>query len=171
MTTIVMRKLEDRIEVAFDSKVSNGHTFWELKENKVAEVNGMYFGVAGRLRALNAIHHMTLNPPTGIHGDDLTKWVHRVLVPKLRQTIHEAIPDGAWDSQSGVLVVVNNEIYEIDSDFSVTQSVDGVYAIGSGSDFAKSALDFGKSVKESVEYAGEKDIWTGYTIKSLTISI
>lgn len=170
MTTIVMRKFKNRIEVAYDSKVSNGMTFWELKEDKVSEVNGMYFGVAGRLRALNAIHNMDLNPPKkDVVGAELTKWVHRVLVPKLRQTIHEAIPDGAWDSQSGVLAVINKDIYEIDSDFSVTQSVDGIYAIGSGSDYAKSALDFGKTVKESVEYAGKKDIWSGFQIKTMTI--
>lgn len=170
MTTIVMKEFPDRIEVAFDSKVSNGYSFWELKEPKVAEVNGMWFGVAGRLRALQAIHHMSLNPPAkDVKGEELTRWVHRVLVPKLRQVIHEAIPDGAWDSQSGVLAVINKEVYEIDADFTVTQSVDGVFAIGSGSEYAKSALKFGASVKESVEFASREDIWTGFKVKTLTI--
>lgn len=170
MTTILAVKSKGKVEIAFDSKVSNGYTFWELKEDKVAEVNGMFFGVAGRLRALNAVHNMDLNAPDkNLSEKELTKWVHRVLVPKLRQTIHEAIPDGAWDSQSGVLAVVNKDVYEIDSDFSVTQSTDGVYGIGSGSDYAKSALDFGSSVVDAVKYASKKDIWTGYTVKSLVI--
>lgn len=171
MTTIVMRKGPRSIEVAYDSKVSNGYTHWELKDNKVENVNGMYIGVAGRLRVLNAVHHqLGLNPPNpDVRGLEVTSWIHRVFVPRLRQVIHEAIPDGAWDSESRVLVVVNSEIYEIDSDFSVTQSTNGIYAIGSGSKYALSALDFGKSVRDSVVYASKKDIWTGYTVKSLEI--
>lgn len=170
MTTIVMKQGTNKVEVAFDSKVSDGRTYSELVEPKVAEVNGMWFGVAGRLRVLNAVHHMDLNPPAkDVKGEELTKWVHRVLVPKLRQTIHESIPEGAWHSESNILAVVNKTVYLIESDYCVMQMKDGIYAIGSGSDHAKSALKFGASVKEAVKFAGQEDIWSGYTIKTLTI--
>lgn len=63
-------------------------------------------------------------------------------------------------------------VAEKDGVFTVSQSEDGgvyknsashldSYAIGSGAEFAMSAIDFGMNAKEAVEYAMTRDIYTG----------
>jgi len=41
--------------------------------------------------------------------------------------------------------------------------------MGSGSDFALSAMDFGKSAKEAVEYAMTRDIYTGGNVQVIDV--
>ena len=42
-------------------------------------------------------------------------------------------------------------------------------SFGSGSSFALSAMDFGKSAKDSVKYAMTRDIYTGGKIKVIKV--
>jgi ATP-dependent protease HslVU (ClpYQ) peptidase subunit len=43
------------------------------------------------------------------------------------------------------------------------------YSIGSGSEFALAAMDFGKNAKQAVEYAATRDIYTGGLIRVFDI--
>lgn len=45
------------------------------------------------------------------------------------------------------------------------------YAIGSGQQFALSALDLGKTAKEAVQFAGTRDIYTGGLIREYKVEM
>lgn len=53
-----------------------------------------------------------------------------------------------------IVAVDNNDVYKI-------QELEMSEGVGSGGRFALSALDFGKTAKEAVEYAMTRDVYTG----------
>lgn len=168
MTTIVFVEKKDHIEVAYDSKVSLGYSHAEMENNKVFESSGIIYGVAGALNVANVIEGMDVKPPKGLNGNDLTQWVSRVLIRRMREMLKETSPEGQYYFPGAVLVGVCGKVYEIGSDYSRTRNTSGKYAIGSGSHFAKGALDAGASAKDAVNVAANNDSFTGHTVKSFT---
>lgn len=168
MTTIVMVEKKNRVEIAFDSKVSSGHSTDSLEQPKVFKNNGIVYGVAGAVRFANEIELVNVQPPAeDVTGSDLDKWVQSVLIPRLQVAGAKCDPVGAFWSEMQMLVAVNHRVYMIGSDFSRVRLTSGLYAIGSGSPYAMSALEHGKTAKEAVEYAGRKDPWSGFEVKTM----
>ena len=59
-----------------------------------------------------------------------------------------------------ILIAIKGEVFEIDEDYSVARRSDGIYAIGSGADFALGALMAGSSTQHAMEIAASFDLNT-----------
>ena len=169
MTTIVMVEKPNRVDIAWDSKVSRGYSHEELEQEKVFEASGITYGVAGALRVLNIIEELDVKPPVDLEGKAVDAWVSRVLIPRMQNACRAADPEGQYYVHANILAVVNGRVYSIGGDFSKTRNTSGIYAIGSGSVYAKGALEAGASVTRSVEIAANNDVYTGHGIKTKVI--
>lgn len=132
MTTIAY----DGRYIACDSRESMGHIILSDKVEKfVATPEAVYFG-AGVPCDIDRLIEVS---------DQVVHEYH------LEATILVAEEDGVFTvSQSEEGGVYKNSASHLDS-----------YAIGSGTEFAMSAMDFGMNAKEAVEYAMTRDLYTG----------
>jgi len=72
----------------------------------------------------------------------------------------------------GIMVDSSGDVFVVytDSENVVVHSpVDYNETLGSGADWAKAALDFGQTAKQAVQYASNKDIYTGGKIRVYSI--
>ena len=72
--------------------------------------------------------------------------------------------DGVKEKEDGdlfsILLSINGQVFEIDQDYSVARRESGVYAIGSGADYALGALTVGASGMEAMQVAASLDVNT-----------
>ena len=83
------------------------------------------------------------------------------VAPSLKQLLTDA---GLLDSKSpdkdfeiNIIVGLNGQLFEIDSDFAVSRNSDGYYAIGTGGDYALGALYAGVTPEQAAEIAAVND--------------
>lgn len=171
MTTVVFVERADRIEIAFDSKVSAGYAVEELEQKKAFKVGPVTFGVAGSLGFLNALASQNIPPMPRMTKDETDRWVQRVLLPVIKRAAHEYDPHNAQASRmhSVVLAAVNGYVYDVGPDFAWIRNKSGIYAIGSGAEYAKGAVRAGSSAKEAVNVAIQHDAGSGYTVHEITL--
>ena len=113
--------------------------------------NGRYiFGAAGDLRAINILHHAFTppNPAPSLKGKKLDQFITVKFIPSLRECFEThgyAMPDNSSKSHiaehsSTVLVAINGVIYVVDGDYSWISDSNGIFAIGTGAQFALGAI-------------------------------
>ena len=83
------------------------------------------------------------------------------VVPSLKQLL---VDNGILDSKPSdkefelyILIAINGNIFEIDSDLAVSRSIMGYYAVGTGGDYALGALYAGATLEEAAEIAAVND--------------
>lgn len=145
MTTIVGIVENGTAYIGADSTVLNGWKASTLKEPKVFQRGPFLIGVCGSTRFFNIVAHGDWykdTPPD--EPESPIGYIMRVLANPLRLVtkdngaIHSE--DGEDSSEGGLLVAYKGDIYEIDSKFSVYQHTRGIYACGSGGEYALGAL-------------------------------
>lgn len=166
MTTIVFIEKENHVEVAYDSKVSHGYSHNELEGHKVFESAGILYGVAGAVSVANIIEGLEIKPPKTSDPSQIDKWVTFELLGTLRKILSTVSEKGQFEIPVNMLVVVNNRVYDIGSDYSRVRYTNGRYSIGSGSHYAKGALDQGATAEQAVKVASQNDSGTGHAVKS-----
>lgn len=157
MTTIVGIQGNGFAVVCTDSRVSDitdgGATqVVTLNESsgKVA-ANGKYIiGVAGDVRAINILHHVFRPPKVDPHvkGKKLDHFFTAQFIPALRSCFDEhgySTPQNdstehMAEQGSSIIVVVNSTIYTVEFDYSWYSDAHGLYALGSGAQYAMGAL-------------------------------
>lgn len=140
MTTIAYH--HERKEIAYDGRTTRGDTIMSDASEKMEERNGVKFFLTGSTCDYDLLISMYFGEKS------------------------ELVPE------ANALVIDGGVVYLIGC-----QSDGGFWkcksycndAIGSGWQFALSAMDFGRSAKEAVEYAATRDCCTGGTITSLRI--
>lgn len=171
MTTIIAAQ-DDKgtIKFAWDSQVTHGQRDQNGTE-KVFSNGPVTFGVAGTLRTLNILRHMTI--PARGKGKSTEKWIVRTLVPAIIKELKSVdagyIEDSQVNSLSTLIVAVDNQIGYVGGDFSYHQDNTGVYGVGSGSPYALGAMGVGASPKQAVQIAGFFDLYTNQDVKTLKI--
>src|SRR5690606_24381759 len=99
---------------------------------------------------------------------DIYRWLVYYLVPALQQALEDAqtltVENGESGNRGSFLVAVNNQVFELSSDFAVTTERSGKYAIGSGGAGAIGALSAGASPREAVRIATLHDAYSGGTV-------
>lgn len=176
MTTIAAKIINGKVKMAWDSQVTSGGIATHGM-NKVVKINGQFaVGVAGHLRYANLVHRASVSK---IHDHDIVQsdfdgygWICDELIPAWmksirgeREALAEEDPDLPWGH---ALIALAGCIYSVGADFSVTAS--GEFdSIGSGSPFAMTAMHLGKTAKAAVEIAKELDLYTGGTVKEMTV--
>lgn len=160
MTTIIAREQRGKVTFGYDSLCTGGDSF-ELEREKVFANNGIIFGVAGRLLLNSELKHAQF--PSVVKDPSLTeKWLTSALMPHLRHVINQVSPRRGQDEyEMQILVSVHNQIFEIGCDTSWMRRTDGIYAIGSGSPYARGALVAGASFNDALKIAASIDPYTG----------
>lgn len=165
MTTIAARQTGDGIQFAWDQQTTLGGRKEHTTHPKVFANGKIVFAVAGHVRYSNILAAMSMPKRQRKHQPDTFKWVSVVLTNAIRQATKDAdfasFEDQRISNDSVALVAVDNQLFEIGSDYSVTQTENGLYSIGSGSSYALGALMAGASPGEAVEIARHYDIYTG----------
>ena len=113
--------------------------------------NGRYLlGAAGDVRAINILHH-AFNPPVpppNLKGKKLDQFITVKFIPSLREcfdaqgysTADNENKKHVAEHDSVIFMAINGTIYIIDGDYSWISDVNGMYAIGSGAQYALGAL-------------------------------
>ena len=166
MTTVIAIQHSDGVEMIADSQInSNGKPYFHSDMVKIVERNKYLIGVAGRVIALQAIQN-SWNPPTlsGTYKGSIYNFVITKIVPSLKMFIDESKMFSDKEKEDGdlfsILIAIKGEVFEIDEDYSVARRSDGIYAIGSGADFALGALMAGSSTQHAMEIAASFDLNT-----------
>lgn len=176
MTTIIGLQGKGWTVLGADSKISsfddngfiNAQTILPKTSSKLAERDGYILGAAGDVRAINLLHHV-FQPPSPRQAtttEKLDQHITRRFIPVLRQCFddHGFSPpdkqerDHQAEQNSTIIVSVKARIYIIESDYSWAQDDTGIYAIGTGCQYARAALHVlienttnGLSMKQAVE--------------------
>jgi len=117
---------------------------------KIAQNGRWLMGVAGDVRAINILTH-AFNPPAPpltMKGRKLDHFITTKFVPAMRQCFDtegysSPITENSehqCEHGSVVMAAINGAIYVIDGDYSWLNDSFGVYAIGSGAQFALGSL-------------------------------
>lgn len=161
MTTIVGVQREHGCIIVTDSRiVGEGKIYLHPNMAKAVEYNNYIVAAAGDLRGLQITLH-AWNPPaiTAKDKKNLYEFVINKVAPSLKKKLIDEGIDFTKSSDDddkfelSVLIAVNGTLFEIDDDFSVTMSQAGLYAIGSGGDYALGALYAGADPVEAVRIA------------------
>ncbi len=158
MTTIIGIQGDSYAVICADSRVtevdSNGKATqsMSLKEVgfKIAQNGRWLMGVAGDVRAINILTH-SFNPPVpppSLKGRKLDHFITTKFIPAMRvcfdsEGYSSPVTDNSeHQSEHGsvVMTAINGTIYVIDGDYSWLSDSFGVYAIGSGAQFALGSL-------------------------------
>lgn len=163
MTTIIGVEYANRCVVLGDSRIVGDSKIYSHPEMVKVVTNGNYLvGVAGDVRALQVVLH-TWKPPVLLVKEktDLFKFMVNKVAPSLKQLLTDA---GLLDSKSAekefeisVIIGLNGNLFEIDSDFAVSRNSDGYYAIGTGGDYALGALYAGANPEQAADIAAIND--------------
>ena len=154
MTTIVGMQGDGFAVICTDSRISDdtGGTLSTLGQgmSKVAQ-NGPYLiGAAGDVRAINILHHAFAppTPPSNLKGKKLDAFMTVKFIPALRECLEKQgysyfDKDSNFTAtfESTIITVIHSTIYVIDGDYSWASDSNGLYAIGSGSDYAIGAMN------------------------------
>ena len=143
MTCIVALKTEDEIVIGGDHAVNDGDRIHTMPQPKVFKRGQFLIGYCGSLRVGQVVQYGLKIPP-GFKKKDLHKYMVVDFCNALRACLNHA---GAArkdkeeeEHENRFLVVIQNRIFEIDEGYSVCEIIDGVYAIGSGVEFALGSL-------------------------------
>lgn len=182
MTTIVAVQTGDDVLLGWDGRVTRSNEKYDDLTTKVFVKKGVIYACAGITRLADLIQYADFPE---YDGGDARRWIVQVWVPVLRDLIagdpalydHE---DGSLE-QSGILLVVDGEVFHFDSLLSPTTVREGIYGLGSGSDYAKGVLHYlkkdydrdntridGDDVMEALEVAAIIDPFTGGTLTVTT---
>jgi ATP-dependent protease HslVU (ClpYQ) peptidase subunit len=164
MTTIIGVQYENKCILYADSQIDDdGQPFKHPNLVKITKHGQYLVAVAGDLHMLQFLCYAWQIPvPT---ADDLKnpyRFMVTTIVPALRDELKEAnlLPDKDDDeiiNDFSMLLCLNSDIFQIDSDFAVTQDVTNFYGIGSGSPYALGALHAGASPQKAMEIAQKLD--------------
>jgi ATP-dependent protease HslVU (ClpYQ) peptidase subunit len=144
LTTLAAIQGDGWAVIGYDSRVTEDNRIFVLpKESGKVVKNGQYiFGAAGDMRAVNLLAH-TFKPPAPSatdYGVKLDKFISSKFVPALKSCFDEAQYGEKGEQDSTVLVVVHGTIYEIGSGYDWCHDDSGVYAMGSGAQYALGAM-------------------------------
>jgi ATP-dependent protease HslVU (ClpYQ) peptidase subunit len=143
VTTIASVQGPSWTVIGADAQVSDENRRYQLPHDfaKLIRNGGYIFGIAGDLRAVNLLTHDFDPPPfTRSKGVSLDKFMVSKFIPKLKQCFDGCSYGKDGEQGSLVMVCVEGVTYEIGSYYECIRDEHGLYAIGSGSQFALGAM-------------------------------
>jgi ATP-dependent protease HslVU (ClpYQ) peptidase subunit len=159
-----MREHETGVTIGFDSQVSMGWQAEDLEQPKVFVNRGIVYGVAGALVDSNTLKYADL-PSVAEVDWDVDRWVATRLLPAIRGALQAAgvleVNNGKIKSGCSILAVVKGRVYNIGHDTAFSRNTKGIYAIGSGSDYALGAMAADATIRQALDIAAAHDMGTG----------
>lgn len=162
MTTIVAVQTPDDVLFAWDSMLTRGNEYGGMLAPKVWCRDGIVFAVSGSARFMDLLYAAEF--PT-YDGTEVRRWLIKTFVPVVQDlivasghTAHLLEDDTAL--MSGLIVVVDGTAHMFDAVLSPATTVEGVYTLGSGGDYARGALFAGADLQKALEIASAIDPYT-----------
>jgi ATP-dependent protease HslVU (ClpYQ) peptidase subunit len=144
LTTLAAVQGEGWAVIGYDSRVTEENRIFSLPKDAGKVVrNGQYIlGAAGDMRAVNLLAH-TFKPPVPTaseYGTKLDKFMSAKFIPALKQCFDDAQYGEKGETDSSVLALIHGRVYEIGGGYDWCLDETGIYAVGSGSDYALGAM-------------------------------
>ena len=195
MSTIIAAKAVDAngenvVVMVADKQVTCGNTKECMSDNlsKIIKKGDMLIGIAGHLRATNIVEHIFQVPE--IEDDQKPiEYLAKQFIPALRETYkQEAYSEndkGKDVNGSTIIIGFKGNVYEISSDYAVTENNRKFMSIGSGSQYATGAcaVEFDKMLNApstvedvisllftAISVAARNDIYTNHEHDIMVIS-
>lgn len=158
MTTVVAIQGDGFAVMGTDSRLSTIDTAGYVSRihtmnssvSKISQVNGLLMGIAGDVRAINLVAHSFQVPQVSasLRGKKLDDYVTNKFIPALRfcfdangySSPQKESSEHMAEQGSEMLLAVNSVIYQIDNDYAWSNDASGLYAIGTGEQYAIGAL-------------------------------
>lgn len=145
MTTIAAIQGPSWAVVGFDAQVSesDGRKYQLPNDaSKCFEVGPYVIGVAGDFRVVNILAHSFTPPdPPRAVGARLDKFMTTRFISALRRAFENNFYNRDGKDEGALLIVVANGVaYEIGPNFDCIRDTRGIYAVGSGGNYALGAL-------------------------------
>jgi ATP-dependent protease HslVU (ClpYQ) peptidase subunit len=153
MTTLAAVQGSGWVVFGVDSRVveDRGRTFTlPANQSKLVRKGPYIMSAAGDLRAVNLLEHVFEPPdPADRTGRKLDRFISAAFLPELKDCLEQA--GYAKDNQLGsvIFICVNGVGYELGEDYSYMRDASGMYACGSGGDYAIGALH--ALIEDSIE--------------------
>lgn len=166
MTTVVMKEHEGGVWAAWDTQATLGARVMSLVQPKVF-VNGPFvFGVAGTLKGL--MHIQAAKFDTIFQDESVENYLLLYMIPEIRDILKsvDEEPNEGGSFELDIVVGINGKLYDISGLNEPLQQTTGVYALGSGSDYALGALEMGATPIEAVQVAVKYDAFSGGPVDS-----
>ena len=136
MTTIVAYQGEGFAILGADSQITDGDKrILSPSTPKIVKINKYLLGVSGDCRPGDILMY-NWKPPA-YDGTDPIKFMGRKVIPSMLAAFKAHAYDHTKDGASySYLLAFNGNLFEIGDDLSMSQSIDGIYGVGSGSPYA-----------------------------------
>lgn len=143
MTCIVGLSHKGKVWIGGDSAGSSEGFMAKRKDKKVFKKDGFIIGFAGSFRFGDILKYKYQFPKRG--KISLEKYFVCDFIDGLRECINTSglkrnSEDGPEEMESGMLIGTEGRLFSIDSDFQVAEPSDGIYCIGSGSEYSFGAM-------------------------------
>lgn len=152
MTTIVAAEMKGEVVWAWDSQVTMGGEGAELEYDKVFHNGSAVVGLAGAIVDSQTLRYTDLPE---LDTWDIDRWVTEKLAKRIKKKTKY---------HGRILTEVGGRVYEIGQEGSWVRNTSGIYAIGSGADYAMGAMLTGANPGQAVMVAAQLDLGTGGTI-------
>lgn len=137
MTCIVGAEYGNTVFLGGDIQGTGGNHKIIHTQPKVFNRNGVIFGYTTSYRFGQILEQNLQDPVVPQNKAEIYKWLCSVLIPDIRSTLK------AHDYEGGgnCLIGVQNQLWEMQNDFSVLRSVKGYTACGSGFEYAMGSMN------------------------------
>ena len=158
MTTLAAIQGQGWCVIGADSLIADDTRIYILNKNagKLFKSDGYIFAIAGDVRPFQIIQHSTNFPsiPKVDDTSELDKFISLEVIPTIREALKAE--DYTLDKEANFtfLVAIKGVIYIIDQDLCWTRDKRGLYAEGSGGDYALGAMNAWQ-YPETIEAAKE----------------
>lgn len=139
MTCIVAIKQDNLIILGGDSAASGGNRIVSRKDKKIFKKKNLHFGFSGSFRVGQLIKYqlqITKKPDNTSTTEYIVNFVVSSIIKLL--TDNKLVKNNEMDCN--LIIVCEDYIFKIDSDFQVEVSEDSYVAIGDGADVALGSL-------------------------------
>ena len=156
MTCIVGIEAEDKVYLGGDFMGSDGYSKGLVTQSKVFHLTqNIIFGYTTSFRFGQIIEHFVI-PPERREEETVYRYLCRRLIPEIKSQLEL---HGYQDGCGQALVGIDNELWELQSDYSVIRSTKGYNSVGCGDTYAKGYLSQSKkknpekSIKKAIKAA------------------
>jgi ATP-dependent protease HslVU (ClpYQ) peptidase subunit len=143
MTCIVGVVDKDGVYIGGDSAVTIGYMVSLSPQGKVFRCGNMVFGASGSIRTMQLIQY-SFTPRSWDPTEDVMTYLTTHVIPGIRETLKtggNAIKEMEQERSSGLFMIgLASRLFLLHSDYSLTESVDGMLAAGCGLEVAYGAL-------------------------------
>lgn len=168
MTTIVGIQYDGYCEVYADSRVTDdsGRVYSHPDMMKFAQRGALIIAGSGEVTPCDIAQNIW-EPPKLLAEDK--KNVYKFMITKAIPSLRKCLTDNGYNFDDGdkkegerfhFIIACNGELFDIDQELSVIRDESGIYAVGSGAQFALGALDRGATGLEALETAARLSVYT-----------